>query len=71
MAMKGDTDTAAVVDAYDMISDYIDPNIKKYTEKGNKKKVEEYVNIKGNIENTFEPFANVPIWLEFISKNMI
>jgi len=57
MAMKGDTDTVAVVEAYDRISDYIDLNIKKYAEKGNEKKVEEYVNIQGNIENTFEPFA--------------
>ncbi len=58
MAQKGDTDTAAVVDAYDMISDYIDSNIEYYIKKGNKKKEEEYNNIKGNIENTFEPFAN-------------
>lgn len=58
MAQKGDIDTASVVDAYDMISDYIDSNIEYYTEKGNTKKVETYNNIKGNIENTFEPFAN-------------
>ena len=58
MAQKGDTDTAAVVDAYDMISDYVDANILKYEELENAKKVEEYTNIKGNIENTFEPFAN-------------
>jgi tetratricopeptide (TPR) repeat protein len=57
MAMKGDTDTVAVVEAYDRISDYIDQNIRKYAEKGNEKEVEEYVNIQGNIENTFEPFA--------------
>jgi tetratricopeptide (TPR) repeat protein len=57
MAMKGDTDTIAVVEAYDQLSDYIDQNIKKYAEKGNEKEVEEYVNIQGNIENTFEPFA--------------
>lgn len=58
MAQKGDTDTAAVVDAYDMISDYIDANILKYEKAGNTKKIEEWMNIKGNIENTFEPFAN-------------
>ncbi len=58
MAKKGDIDTAAVVDAYDMISDYIDDNILKYQRVDNSKKVEEYNNIKGNIENTFEPFAN-------------
>ncbi len=58
MAQKGDTDTTAVVDAYDMISDYIDSNIEYYTKKGDTKKTEMYTNIKGNIENTFEPFAN-------------
>ncbi len=58
MAQKGDIDTAAVVDAYDMISDYIDDNILKYQKASKQKKVETYNNIKGNIENTFEPFAN-------------
>ena len=58
MAQKGDADTSAVVDAYDMLSDYLDINIKKYIQAGNTKKEEEYRNIKGNIENTFEPFAN-------------
>lgn len=58
MAQKGDSDTAAVVDAYDMISDYVDANISKYEKAGNTEKVEEWRNIKGNIENTFEPFAN-------------
>lgn len=60
MAMKGDSDTAAVVDAYDMISDYITENIKYYTEKNKSKQVEEFKNIQGNIENTFEPFAQCP-----------
>jgi len=58
MAQKGDGDTTAVVDAYDMISDYIDANILKYQKAGNDKKTEVWLNIKGNIENTFEPFAN-------------
>ncbi len=58
MAQKGDGDTAAVVDAYDMISDYVDANILKYQKAEKDKKVEEWLNIKGNIENTFEPFAN-------------
>jgi len=57
MASKGDIDTAAVVDAYDQISEYIDQNLKKYKEQGNTKKVGEFTNIMGNIELTFEPFA--------------
>ena len=36
----------------------IETNIKYYKEKKNDKKVQEYENIQGNIENTFEPFAN-------------
>ncbi len=58
MAQKGDIDTASVVDAYDMLSDYIDINLKKYRDENNTRKISEYENIKGNIENTFEPFAN-------------
>ncbi len=58
MAQKGDTDTTMVVDAYDMLSDYVDANLSRYEKAGKPKKVEEWINIKGNIENTFEPFAN-------------
>lgn len=58
MAQKGETDTTAVVDAYDMLSDYIDYNIDKYTQLNKAKQMEQWTNIKGNIENTFEPFAN-------------
>lgn len=60
MAMKGDTDTAAVVDAYDMISSYLEANILKYKTAKNEKKISEYENILGNIETTFEPFAQCP-----------
>lgn len=60
MAMKGDTDTAAVVDAYDMISDYIDANLKYYEQKNDENRYNQWVNIQGNIENTFEPFAQCP-----------
>lgn len=60
MAMKGDTDTAAVVDAYDLVGSYVEANIKKYRAEGNEKKENEYINIMGNIENTFEPFAQCP-----------
>lgn len=60
MAMKGDTDTAAVVDAYDMISDYIAQNIAKYKKLNDAQEVEEYENVQNNIEATFEPFALCP-----------
>ena len=58
MAKAGEIDTAAVVDAYDMISDYVEANIDKYTKLNKDSKIEQYENIKGNIESTFEPFAN-------------
>ena len=58
MAQKSKIDTAVIVDTYDQISQYIDKNIKYYTSKNNQKKVEEWLNVKGNIDNTFEPFAN-------------
>jgi len=58
MAQKGDADTANVVDDYDMIMDIVDANIKKYTINEKSKQISEWQNIKGNIENTFEPFAN-------------
>ena len=57
MAQKSKADTAVVVDVYDQLIGYIDLNLKKYNDKGNTKKVEEWLNVKGNIENTFEPFA--------------
>lgn len=58
MAQKGQIDTTAIVDAYDKISDYIDSNIEKNEKAGKTKNVNTWNNIKGNIENTFEPFAN-------------
>jgi tetratricopeptide (TPR) repeat protein len=57
MAQKGKIDTAIIVDVYDELSGYIEHNIKHYHEKANTKKEEEWINIKGNIDNTFEPFA--------------
>jgi tetratricopeptide (TPR) repeat protein len=57
MASKGEADTLAVVEAYDMLSDYLETNLNKYKEAGNDKKVEHYQNIIGTIEKNFEPFA--------------
>lgn len=68
MAQKGDTDTAAIVDAYDLISDYVEANIEKYQKAGKDEKVQDYINIKGNIENTFQPFANCNDLVRIYSK---
>lgn len=58
MAQKGEIDSAVIVDTYDEISNYIDKNIDYFTSKGNDKQVEKWLNVKGNIDITFEPFAN-------------
>lgn len=57
MAQKGFVDTTIVVDVYDELSGYIDYNIKYNKEHQKTKKVNEWLNVKGNIDNTFEPFA--------------
>jgi tetratricopeptide (TPR) repeat protein len=58
MAQKGKIDTAVIVDTYDELMGYVEKNIQNYHSKNNTKKVEEWENVKGNIDNTFEPFAN-------------
>ncbi len=57
MAQKSKIDTAVIVDVYDELMGYIEQNLEYYHSKVNTKKVEEWLNVKGNIDNTFEPFA--------------
>ncbi len=57
MAQKSKIDTAIIVDVYDELMGYIEQNIEYYHTSGNTKKEEEWRNVKGNIDNTFEPFA--------------
>ncbi|PLX11970.1 MAG: hypothetical protein C0598_07010 [Marinilabiliales bacterium] len=58
MAQKGKIDSAVIVDTYDEVSQYIDKNIDYYKNKGNEKYENIWLNVKGNIDITFEPFAN-------------
>jgi tetratricopeptide (TPR) repeat protein len=44
-----------IVETYDEVSDIIDYNLTKY--KGDQRRLESWLNVKGNIENEFEPFA--------------
>lgn len=60
MAQHGEADTATVVDTYDLLSGYLEYNLDKYRKEGNEKKIAEYENILGNIETTFNPFAECP-----------
>ncbi len=60
MAQRGETDTAAVVDAYDLLSGYLEQNLINFRKQNNQKKITQYENLLGNIENTFSPFAMCP-----------
>ncbi len=52
----GKLDKSVIVDAYDLASDIVDHNIKVH--KDDPKALANWENVKGNIEATFEPFAN-------------
>ncbi len=51
----GKADKTLIVDTYDKVSNIIDHNLKKY--KNKKKYYGTWENVKGNIENSFEPYA--------------
>ncbi len=70
MAMAGKIDTVQVVDAYDQISNYIDAGIKKYKALGNTKKLAEYESFKGNIDDTFDPFATCTDLVRIYQKKL-
>lgn len=57
MAQKSKIDTAVIVDVYDELMGYIEQNVELFHTKGDTKREEEWLNVKGNIDNTFEPFA--------------
>jgi len=58
MASEGQMDTAEVVNTYDQLSGYVNDKIQAYQSQNNTRKVSEYKSIKGNIDYTFQPFAN-------------
>lgn len=58
MASEGQVDTMEVVNAYDRLSGYVNQQMQYYEAQNNSRKVSEYKSIKGNIEFTFQPFAN-------------
>lgn len=55
MARSGQLDSAVIIDNYDKISEIIDYNLK--LNQNNERKSASWLNIKGNIESSFEPFA--------------
>ncbi len=52
---NGDADKSIIVETYDEISEIIDENLEKYA--NNKRRLSMWENVKGNIENSFEPYA--------------
>ncbi|MDA3907138.1 MAG: hypothetical protein PF484_13790, partial [Bacteroidales bacterium] len=66
MVKSGKADNELIVDAYDQISDIVDKNLMKY--KSNPKKLSQWENVKGNIDNTFEPYATCDILINIYGK---
>lgn len=61
MVKSEKADTNILFDIYDNTSEIIEFNIKKFTEKGDEKKVTNWKNIQGNIELSFEPYATCEV----------
>lgn len=66
MVKSSKADDALIVDTYDQIMDIVDLNLTKY--KAVPKRVSEWENVKGNIENTFEPYATCDILIDIYGK---
>lgn len=66
MVKAGLADEGLIVDTYDQISDIVDNNLKKYAAKP--KYLSQWENVKGNIDNTFEPYATCDILENIYSK---
>ncbi|MCF8234860.1 MAG: hypothetical protein K9G45_07240 [Bacteroidales bacterium] len=66
MATTNKIDSARIVEVYDQISEIIDNNIEKDESMG--KSAESWINIKGNVDVTFEPFATCKDLVKIFSK---
>jgi len=66
MVKSSKADKAMIVDTYDQIMDIVDKNLIKY--KATPKRLSEWENVKGSIENTFEPYATCDILIDIYSK---
>jgi len=66
MVKSGKADEGLIVDTYDQISDFVDYNLKKY--KTNPKYLSQWESVKGNIDNTFEPYATCDILINIYGK---
>lgn len=66
MVKSGKADEGLIVDTYDQITDIVDYNMNKY--KANTKILPQWENVKGNIDNTFEPYATCDILIDIYRK---
>ncbi len=66
MVKEGAADPSLVIETYDEVSNIIDYNLTKY--QGKQKKLETWLNVKGNIEAEFEPFATCEDLVAIYSK---
>ena len=57
MVKNSEAEKSVLVDIYDETSEIVEYNLKKYTDKGDTKKVTNWENVRGNIELSFEPYA--------------
>jgi len=66
MAKSGKIDSAVIIDNYDKVSEIIDYNLK--LNQNNERKAASWLNVKGNIESSFEPFATCEDFIKIYSK---
>jgi tetratricopeptide (TPR) repeat protein len=66
MVKSGDADESLIVDTYDQISEIVGHNLEKY--KDNNRYLSRWENVKGNIDNTFEPYATCEVLNRIYSK---
>jgi len=66
MVKLGNADEELIVDTYDEISELVDKNLAKY--QTNARKLSQWENVKGNIDNTFEPYATCEVLIKIYGK---
>lgn len=66
MVKSGNADEELIIDTYDEISAIVDQNLIKY--KDNAKYLSQWENVKGNIDNTFEPYATCDVLVKIYGK---
>lgn len=66
MVKSGLANEELIIDTYDHISGIVEKNLEKY--KGNARYLSQWENVKGNIDNTFEPFATCEVLVNIYGK---